>query len=94
MLPLMDITSTLTRTSANMVGPISGGNYAHRREEVSRKKLMETSNVTENTSLVMVNELVNGHSPPNKWVQLKRKVLSLHDTLPTPLYPPMELNME
>jgi hypothetical protein len=34
----------------------------------------------------MVNELVNGHSPPapDKRVQLKRKVLSLHDTLPTP----------
>ena len=32
----------------------------------------------------MVNELVNEHSPPDKWVQLKRKVSLLHD----PLHPP------
>jgi hypothetical protein len=86
-LPLMDIASTLTCTSANMVGPIAGGIYAHRREEVSRKKLIKSSKVTENTGLVMVNELVNGHSPPNKRVQLKRKMSSLHDTSPTPTIP-------
>jgi len=88
-LPLMDIASTLTRTSANMVGPIAGGNYAHKREEVSRKKMIKLSKVTENAGLVMVNELVNGHSPPapDKRVQPKRKVSSLHDTLPTPTPP-------
>jgi len=31
-LPLMDIASTLTWKSANTVGPIAGGNYAHKRE--------------------------------------------------------------
>ena len=30
-LPLMDIASDVSRTSANVVGPIAGGNYAHRR---------------------------------------------------------------
>jgi hypothetical protein len=27
----MDIASDVSRTSANVVGPIAGGNYAHRR---------------------------------------------------------------
>jgi tRNA A37 threonylcarbamoyladenosine synthetase subunit TsaC/SUA5/YrdC len=35
-LPLMDIASTLTRTSANMVGQIAGRNYDHKREVVRR----------------------------------------------------------
>ncbi len=39
-LHLIDETSTRTRTSANMVDPNAGGNYTHRREEVSRKKLI------------------------------------------------------
>ncbi len=88
-LPLMDIALTLTQTSANMVGPIAGGNYAHRREEVSRKKMIKSSKLTENAGLIMVNELVNGHSPPapDKRVQPKRKVLSLYETLPTPTPP-------
>jgi hypothetical protein len=81
--PLMDIASTMTRTSANMVGQHAGGSYAHRREEVSRKKMIRSSTVTENTGLIMVNELVNGHSLPDKWVQPKREVLLLHDTLPS-----------
>jgi hypothetical protein len=37
-MPLMEIASTVTKTSANIVGPIAGGNYAHRREEASTKK--------------------------------------------------------
>jgi hypothetical protein len=37
-MPLMEMASTVTKTSANIVGPISGGNYAHRREEASTKK--------------------------------------------------------
>jgi hypothetical protein len=32
-LPLMDIASDVSRMSANVVGPIAGGNYAHRRED-------------------------------------------------------------
>jgi hypothetical protein len=39
----MDIASTLTWTSANMVGPNAGGNYDHRREEVGRKKMIKSS---------------------------------------------------
>ena len=42
-LPLMDIASTLTRTSANMVGQIAGHNYDHKREVVSRKKMIKSS---------------------------------------------------
>ena len=42
-LPLMDIASTMSRKSANLVGPIAGVNYAHRREEVSRKKHIKSS---------------------------------------------------
>ena len=42
-LPLMDIASTLTRTSANMVGQIAGRNYDHKREVVSRKKMIKSS---------------------------------------------------
>ncbi len=51
--------------------------------------MIKSSKVTENAGLVMVNELVNRHSPPapDKRVQPKRKVLSLHDTLPTPTPP-------
>ena len=37
-LPLMDIASVQSRKTANLVGPIAGGNYAHMREEASRKK--------------------------------------------------------
>jgi hypothetical protein len=36
-MPLMEIASTVTKTSANIVGTIAGGNYAHRREEASTK---------------------------------------------------------
>ena len=61
-LPLMDIASTLARTSANMVGQIAGGNYAHMRKEVSRKKMIKSSKVTENVGLVMVNEQNNLHT--------------------------------
>ena len=32
-LPLMDIASDVSRMSANVVGLIAGGNYAHRRED-------------------------------------------------------------
>ena len=62
--------------SANVVGPIASGNYAHRREEVKRKKMIKSTKVTQKTGLVMVNEFVHGHSPPDKRVQLKRKVVS------------------
>ena len=63
-LPLMDIASHVSRTSANVVGPIAGGNYAHRREEGNRKKMIKSTKVTQKTGLVMVNEFVHGHSPP------------------------------
>jgi len=66
-LPLMDIASTLTRTSANMVGQIAGGNYAHMRKEVSRKKMIKSSKVTENVGLVMVNEQNNLHTFKDKY---------------------------
>jgi hypothetical protein len=82
-LPLMDIASHVSRTSANVVGPIAGGNYAHRREEVNRKRMIKSTKVTQNSGLVMVNEFVHGHSPPDKRVQLKRKVVS-SDPLPVP----------
>ena len=85
-LPLMDIASDVSRTSANVVGPIAGGNYAHRREEVNRKKMIKSTKVTQKTGLVMVNEFVHGHSPPDKRVQLKRKVVS-SDPLPAPALP-------
>jgi hypothetical protein len=42
-LPLMDIASTLTRTSANMVRQIARRNYDHKREVVSRKKMIKSS---------------------------------------------------
>jgi tRNA A37 threonylcarbamoyladenosine synthetase subunit TsaC/SUA5/YrdC len=42
-LPLMDIASTLTRTSANMVGQIAGRNNDHKREVVSSKKMITSS---------------------------------------------------
>jgi hypothetical protein len=58
-LPLMDIASDVSRTSANVVGPIAGGNYAHRREEVNRKKMIKSTKVTQKTGLVMVNEFVH-----------------------------------
>jgi hypothetical protein len=88
-LPLMDIASTQSRKTANLVGPIAGGNYAHRREEANRKKKIKSSKIIENTGLVMVNEFVNGHSPPDsdRGVQLKRKVASLDDSLPPPDLP-------
>jgi len=60
-LPLMDIASTLTRTSANMVGQIAGRNYAHTREVVSRKKTK-----VENTGLIMVNEHNDLHKYKDK----------------------------
>ncbi len=54
-LPLMDIASDVSGMSANMVGPIASGNYAHRREEVKRKKMIKLTKVMQKTSLVMVN---------------------------------------
>ena len=80
-LPLMDIASTQSRKTANLVGPIAGGNYADRREDANRKKKIKSSKIIENTGLVMVNEFVNGHSPPDKRVQLKRKVTTTEDSL-------------
>ncbi len=85
-LPLMDIASDVSRMSANVVGPIAGRNYAHRREEVNRKKMIKSTKVTQKTGLVMVNKFVHGHSPPDKRVQLKRKVVS-SDPLPAPALP-------
>jgi hypothetical protein len=70
----MDIVSTQSRKTANLVGSIAGGNYAHMREEANRKKKIKLSKIIENTGLVMVNEFVKGHSPPDKRVQLKRKM--------------------
>ncbi len=75
-LPLMDIASDVSRMSANVVGPIAGGNYAQRREGVKRKKMIKSTKVTQKTGLVMVNEFVHGHSPPDKRVQLKKKALA------------------
>ena len=86
-LSLMDIALTQSRKTANLVGPIAGGNYAHRREEASRKKKIKSSKIIENTGLVMVNEFVNGHSPPDKQVQLKRNVRTTEDSLPPPALP-------
>ena len=37
----MDIALTLTRMSANMVGQIAGRNNDHKREVVSRKKMIK-----------------------------------------------------
>mgnify|MGYP006192601003 FL=1 len=86
-LPLMDIASVQSRKTANLVGPIAGGNYAHMREEASRKKKIKLSKIIENTGLVMVNEFVKGHSPPDKRVQLKRKVTTTEDSLHPPPLP-------
>ena len=95
-LPLMDIASTMSRKSANLVGPIAGVNYAHRREEVSRKKHIKSSSrkksflstkIIESTGLSMVNVFVNGHAPSDKRVQLKRKVTSSDDLSPPPPIP-------
>jgi hypothetical protein len=85
-LPLMDIASDVSRISANVVGPNAGGNYAHRRVEVKRKIMIKSTKVTQKTGLVMVNEFMHGHSPPDKRVQLKRKVVS-SDHLPAPALP-------
>ncbi len=85
-LPLMDIASDVSWMSANEVGLIASGNYAHRREEVKRKKMIKSTKVTQKTGLAMVNEFVHGHSPPDKRVQLKRKVVS-SDPLPAPALP-------
>ena len=54
-LPLMDIASDVSWMSANEVGLIASGNYAHRREEVKRKKMIKLTKVMQKTSLVMVN---------------------------------------
>jgi hypothetical protein len=71
-----------------LVGPpIAGGNYAHMREEANRKKKIKLSKIIENTGLVMVNEFVNGHAPPDKRVQLKRKVTTTEHSLPPPALP-------
>jgi hypothetical protein len=70
-----------------LVGPIAGGNYAHMREEANKKKKIKLSKTIENTSLVMVNEFVNRHSPPDKRVQLKRNVTTTEDSLPPPTLP-------
>ena len=95
-LPLMDIASTMSRKSANLVGPIAGVNYAHRREEVSRKKHIKSSSrkksirstkIIESTGLSMVNVFVTGHAPSDKRVQLKRKVTSSDDLSPPPSVP-------
>jgi hypothetical protein len=51
-LPLIDIASTQSRKTANLVGPVAGGNYAHRREEANRKKKIKSSKIIENTGLV------------------------------------------
>ena len=86
-LPLMNIALTMPWRSTNLVGPLDGGKYAHRREEFNKKKKIKSSKIIENTGLVMVKEFVNGHSPPYKWVQLKRTVTSLDDPLPLPVLP-------
>ena len=39
----MDIALTLTRMSANMVGQIAGRNNDHKREVVSRKRMIKSS---------------------------------------------------
>ena len=83
----MDIASTQSRKTANLVGPIAGGNYAHMREEANKKKKIKLSKTIENTGLVMVNEFVNGHSPPDKRVQLKRNATTMKDSLPPPALP-------
>ena len=86
-MPLMEIASTVTKTSANIVGLIAGGNYAHRREEASTKKKIRSATTIENACLVVVNVFVNGHLPPDKRVQPKRKVALPHDQLPSPALP-------
>ncbi len=48
--------------------------------------MIKSTKVTPKTGLVVVNELVQGHSPPDKGVQLKRKVVS-SDPLPAPALP-------
>jgi hypothetical protein len=53
----MDIASTQSWKTANLVGPISGGNYAHMREETNKKKKIKLSKTIENTGLDMVNGL-------------------------------------
>ncbi len=67
----MDIASDVSQMSANVVGPIAGRNYAHRREEVKRKKMIKSTKVMQKTGLVMVNEFVHGHSPPVQYVPFK-----------------------
>jgi len=43
-LPLMDIASMQSQKTANLVGPIAGGNYAHMREEANKKKRSNCQN--------------------------------------------------
>ncbi len=69
----MDIASDVSRTSANVAGPIAGGNYAHRREEVKRKKMIKSTKVTQKTGLVMVNKFVHGGNYAHRREEVKRK---------------------
>jgi hypothetical protein len=86
-LPLMDIASMQSRKTADLVGPIAGGNNAHMREEANKKKKIKLSKTIENTGLVMVNGFVIGHSPPDKRVQLKKNATTTKDSLPPPALP-------
>jgi hypothetical protein len=51
------------------------------------QKTIRSATTTLNDGLIMVNEFVNVHSPPDKRVQPKRKVASPHDQLPPPALP-------
>ncbi len=56
-------------------------------QDVENTKKIKLSKTIENTGFVMVNEFVNGHSPPDKRVQLKRKVTTTEDSLHPPPLP-------
>ncbi len=62
--------------------PGAGGGFL-----TSRKKNIKWTKIIKSTGLVMLNVFVNGHSPPDKRVQLKRKVTSSNDLSPPPSLP-------
>lgn len=64
-IPVVDIVAGASREAANIVSPLARSSYAHRREQVSKKRELKNASSKVQPSLLLVKEFIERKSSPD-----------------------------
>ena len=72
-MPLIDTASTSSLHAANVVSPVAGAMYAHKRAQTRRAKSVRESNLNNPPEVVLINEFVENNGSPKASSTAARK---------------------